>query len=121
MSRSGYSEDCETDWAWICWRGAVNSGINGKRGQKLLKELLVALDEMRDKKLIANDLVSDGQYCALGVVGKKRDINLNELDPQDSELVAKQFDISNALAREIVFMNDEGGFYSETPHEPGGS
>lgn len=35
MSRSGYSDDCY-GWELICWRGAVNSAIKGKRGQSFL-------------------------------------------------------------------------------------
>lgn len=33
MSRSGYSDDCESQWSWIKWRGQVASTINGKKGQ----------------------------------------------------------------------------------------
>lgn len=60
MSRSGYTEDCEDDWALIRWRGAVNSAIRGKRGQAFLREMLAALDVMPEKRLIAGNLVFDG-------------------------------------------------------------
>lgn len=29
MSRSGYTDDCESDWGMICWRGAVKAAIRG--------------------------------------------------------------------------------------------
>lgn len=115
MSRSNYSEDGDT-WAFICWRGAVNASIKGKRGQKLLKELLVALDEMEVKILIAEQLEHKGCFCTLGVVGKSRGIDLTKIDPDESYEVGKAFDIAEALSREIAYMNDEGFFgYDETP------
>ena len=46
MSRSGYSDDDE-DGRLAMWRGAVQSAIRGKRGQAALRELLTALDAMR--------------------------------------------------------------------------
>jgi hypothetical protein len=119
MSRSGYSDDCD-GWALIRWRGAVESAIRGQRGQTLLRELVEALDAMPVKELIAHELEADGSYCALGVVGKKRGIAIAEIDPEDAEAVAAKFDIASALAKEIVFINDEEGSYlywagQETP------
>lgn len=106
MSRSGYSNDFD-NWSLIRWRGIVASSIRGKRGQKLLKDLANALDAMTDKKLIIEELKSEYGYCALGVVGEKRCLNLNELDPEDTESVADAFDVAEPLVREIVYLNDE--------------
>lgn len=114
MSRSGYDDDCG-GWALIRWRGAVTSAIRGKRGQALLTELRNAMDAMPVKELITHELVADGSFCTLGVVGQARGIALSEIDPDDSATVARQFDIAEPLAREIVFMNDEAGWYQETP------
>jgi hypothetical protein len=49
------------------------------------------------------------------VVGAARGINLEALDPDEPELVGKAFNIATQLAREIVFVNDEAGWYGETP------
>ena len=43
MSRSEYSEDCDSNWLMIQWRGAVASAIRGQRGQTFLYEMLHAL------------------------------------------------------------------------------
>lgn len=114
MSRSGYmeyeAESHEEQWAHIRWRGAVKSAIRGKRGQQLLCELRDGMDAMPDKKLISDTLEKDGCFCALGVVGKYRDMDMTGLDAQDSEQVAGAFDIAEALAREIVYTNDENPF-----------
>ncbi len=116
MSRSGYNDDCE-QWALIRWRGAVNSATVGKRGQQFFRDLLAALDALPEKVLIAEELESQGCVCALGALGKARDIPMDKLDPEDSVMVASTFDIAEALAREVVFENDEGGNWKETPEQ----
>lgn len=116
MSRAGYSDDCDDTWASIRWRGAVVSATHGKRGQEMLRELLRELDAMPEKKLIANDLQADGCYCTLGVLGKARGIDMSDIDPEDNEAVAKTFGVADALAREIMWHNDEGTWVrDETP------
>lgn len=127
------------------WQAAVRSAMRGKRGQAFLKEALAVLDAMPDKRLIREHLVFEGHQssygrpeiivggdelvdattghampmgavCLLGAVGRHRNIDLTNLDPEDSEGVAKAFDIADAMAREIVYWNDEGGpWRGETP------
>lgn len=109
MSRSGYSDDCDDSWQLIRWRGQVASAIRGKRGQAFLRELVTALEEMPEKRLIRNELRKDGEVCALGAVGSKRGMNLDSIDPEDYDGVAASFGIAHQLAREIVFENDEMG------------
>lgn len=114
MSRSGYVDDLD-EWAVIRWRGAVKAALRGRRGQNLLRDLAEAMDDMPKKRLIADDLERQGQYCALGVVGKARGMDLKAIDPHDEYQVADAFNIAMALAKEVVFENDEGGWYNETP------
>lgn len=111
MSRSGYSDSCD---GVTLYRGAVISAVRGKRGRALLLELAAALDAMPVKELIADELEANGGFCALGVVGAKRGLNLKEIDPEEAETVAKKFGIAQCLAREIVWVNDEAGPYGET-------
>jgi hypothetical protein len=110
MSRSGYTDDCDDNWQFIMYRGAVTSAINGRRGQAFLKEMLAALDALPEKVLIAEELEDDiytGQVCALGAVGKARGLNMERIDPHDPETVASVFAISKALASEVAYMNDD--------------
>lgn len=116
MSRSGYSDDCG-GWDLICWRGAVKSALKGKRGQAFLVELRDAMDAMPDKRLIADSLQAEGEFCTIGVIGAKRGIDMAVLDPDDREAVGEAFGISPAMASEIVFMNDEGSWQAETPEQ----
>lgn len=116
MSRSGYSDDCDNDWRLICYRGAVNSAINGKRGQSFLKEMIAAMDALPDRKLVRDELeTKSGAVCAIGAVGRARGIDMSKLDPHDPETVAGTFGIATALAREIVYLNDDDGPYKESP------
>ena len=118
MSRSGYVDDVEDNWSLIRWRGAVSSAIRGKRGQAFLREMVDALDAMPVKELTKNSLRDeDGCVCALGAVASARGLDVAPLDPDDSESVAGAFGLSDALAREIVYLNDEGAWYRETPSE----
>ena len=113
MSRSGYVEcgDIEDNWGLIRYRGAVNSAIKGKRGQKLLKELLNVLDNMDEKKLVdcSNEFSFEinGQYCALGALANSRGLDVSEINPENAHIVGETFGIAESLAREIMYMNDE--------------
>lgn len=115
MSRSGYADDIDDTWALIRWRGAVNSAIRGARGQAFLVELRDALDAMPVKELITDELVHDGCMCTLGVVGAARGIDMTHIDPYASKKVAATFGIAPAMAREVMFENDQEWGYGETP------
>lgn len=155
MSRAGYCDDIEDTLVHGRWRAQVRSATRGKRGQKLLRDLLAALDAMSEKRLVADTLeisaVSDekhaqswvklfndpaaagryrehyvdnrppayreGDVCALGALGRVRGLDMTDLDPNEPEGVAAAFDIASPLAREIVYWNDEGGDYQETPEQ----
>lgn len=115
MSRSGYSEggdDCDgwsDSWASIRWRGAVASAIRGKRGQKTLQELAAALDAMPHKALAAESLVTvDGEFCALGVLGAARGLDMSGIDTDNHDTVSRAFGIARAMAAEIMDANDTG-------------
>ena len=116
MSRSGYSDDC-SGWDQICWRGAVKSALKGRRGQAFLVELRDALDAMPGKRLIANSLEVEGEFCTLGVIGVKRGVDMAALDPDDREALGGAFGISPVMASEIVFMNDEACWQKESPEQ----
>ena len=112
MSRSGYSEDLDENLLNL-YRGTVVRTIKGKRGQAFLREMAKALDEMPEKKLIKNDLITEsGMVCAIGAVFKARGLDLEGVDPDDPESVAQAVGISCSLAAEIEYVNDAGYFYS---------
>lgn len=107
MSRSGYSDSLD-QWDLIRWRGAVKSAIRGKRGQQALREIAAALDSLPTQELAAESLVTtDGEYCTLGALGRARGLDMRQLDPEDREAVAQAFGIAEALAAEVMYLNDE--------------
>jgi hypothetical protein len=117
MSRSGYHDDVE-QWHLIMYRGAVSSAMRGRRGQQFFRDLLAALDALPEKRLIEGDLECSDGVCALGALGRARGMDMTALDPEDSATVSFKFDIAEALAREVVFENDEAAGYlwaKETP------
>ena len=125
MSRSGYSDDGEDQWAFIRWRGAVASAIRGKRGQAFFVELLAALDAMPEKRLVANVLVDgpSGEVCAMGAVAVARGVDMAGVVPDDpyddygdsSREAGKRLGIPYTLACEIAYMNDEA--FGPTPEK----
>ncbi len=118
MSRSGYTDDYDTEWQLIMWRGAVKSAIRGKRGQAFLKEMLTALDALPEPQLIDGYLEFHGQVCAVGSVGVQRGIDMSKIDAHDPYSVAKAFGIARAMAAEIEFINDDDyGWRKETPEQ----
>jgi len=117
MSRSGYNEDVDNDWSLIMYRGAVASAMRGRRGQKFFRDLLAALDALPEKKLVEGELECSDGVCALGALGRARGIPMEDIDPEHSAIVAGVFDIAESLAREVVYENDEAGYWAkkETP------
>lgn len=109
MSRHGYTDDCENMWDMIRWAGAVKSTLRGRRGQDFLRELLTALDALPEPRLIAEDLqnAATGEVCALGAVARARGIDVSTVFPEDWGQVSRLFGISETLAREIMFHNDD--------------
>lgn len=120
MSRSGYTDDWSKQWSMIRYRGAVASAIRGARGQAFLREMAAALDAMPVKRLMPDSFEEHDGVCALGCVAKARGMDMSKLDPEYMPQVAHQFGIAPALAKEIVYENDdeyELYTHNETPEK----
>ncbi len=77
-----------------------------------MREMLDALDAMKHKRLITEALETvGGEHCALGAVCAYRGLNM------DQPVFASSFDIARAMRKEILFKNDEGGEFDETPEQ----
>lgn len=78
---------------------------------------------LRDDIIIGGDhlvkgtgeVVRVGEVCALGCLGRARSLDMSEIDPHDPEQVSAAFGVSEALAREIVYINDEDWYGKQTP------
>ncbi len=113
--RSGYSDEIDQkDLAM--WRGRVASAMRGKRGQQLLRDCLAALDEMPEKRLVADQLVDGNDVCLLGAGGRKRGIaDIDKIDPEEHDILAGKFNVASCLIQEIEHVNDEDWTRNETP------
>jgi len=122
MSRSGYSDDWDYEadqGTQNLYRATVDRSLSGKRGQAFLRSALDVLDAMPEKKLAASTWIDGCSMCTLGAVAKARGVEAKfaTVDPEwdgGVYVAAKEFDISKPMAREIVYMNDEGGPYYGT-------
>lgn len=128
MSRSGYSEDYDESYpnASSLYRNSVDSALMGKRGQAFLRDLLAALDDLPEKRLVAFAFEADGEVCALGAVGRIKGIEMPKGDFSDDDgmsvskrALGRAFGIAPCKAAEIMFENDEGASYwrAETPEQ----
>ena len=117
MSR--YS-DCD-DYGWEPWMegqaaGALRSAIRGRRGQRLLRDLIAGLNALPEPELAAGSLEDPetGCVCALGAVRLQRGPEAVPLrfDPSDPDIdwreLAEPFDISETLAHAVVAQNEYG-------------
>ena len=90
-------------------RARLEAAIRSRRGQKLLRDLLQALDAMAVKELIANSFITpSGRGCALGALGLARGIDPEDLGGlgNDHDRTAKLFGASRSLIAEIQINND---------------
>lgn len=104
MSRSGYSDDCET---LGLYRASVDAALYGRRGQAFLRELVAALEAMPVKELHAGVLVDGDRVCALGAVADVRALDVSDVDIEDPKIVGRVLGIPRSLAAEIAFENDD--------------
>lgn len=126
MSRSNYSDDDDDSWDIIRWRGAVNSAIYGKRGQKFLRHLAGLLDAMPEKVLCSNEFIDEhGRVCALGLPLREIGITdrallagvLNDCYEGDTGFLQGKLNIADALIREIMWVNDQYYYSGARPNE----
>ena len=118
MSRSGYSYsyDCEN---LHLYRGTVARALGGRRGQRALREMAVALDAMPVKELGCGSFQA-GSPCTLGALAAHRGVDVSDLEPEDPDypevdrdLVGARFDVAPQMAAEVMFENDEQGLGDE--------
>lgn len=142
MSRFGdYGDNDGSTITWEMWEHNVNAALNGKRGQKALRELLLALDAIPGHRLIRDSFASstpttdapDGQACAIGAwVAYKRIATgkatgwrecIEQLETQygypegyeTSEIGKRELGITRVLAEHLAWRNDEMYHSAPTP------
>lgn len=78
MSRFSEGDyDSESNYAYL-WPARVEQVVNGKRGQKMLRELTYALLALPERRLIAGAIAKpNGEVCTVGALAKYKDVDLN--------------------------------------------
>ncbi len=118
------------------YRQATINAINGKKGQKLLKELEQALLALPEKRLVEGSFCDGKEVCASGALvryrelskGRSRDEVLAELaeksastnnELEGQEFAMRELGCVRSLAWSIVFANDqdEGRYTPEQRYE----
>ncbi len=114
MTRYCDSDDYYEPWMEGQAAGALRSAIRGRRGQRLLRDLIAGLDALPVPELSAGSLEDPetGCVCALGAVRLhrgKQNVPL-DFDPTDDDIdwrwLAKPFDISQTLSHAVVSANE---------------
>ena len=127
MSRAGFGDGDDSDYPYELWEKTCELALNGKRGQKFLRELVAALDALPEKKLIAGQLKDEtGAVCALGAVCVRKHLYTPALEPREDEEylhwppLAGALKISETLVRLVEHENDESDEWRDhklTPEE----
>lgn len=114
---SGYDNcECEENVAGL-FRSILQRAASGKRGKKLLEDIVQAMMALSEPRLLSDNLEVDGEVCALGAVLRARNIVLNHIDC-NAPGIARALDAPETLVREIISVNDdEFGLTVETPEE----
>lgn len=121
MTRLRECDDCEY-WQEGLSVGWLRNAIRGKRGQRLLRDLIKGLDSLPTPELSAGALEDPdtGCACALGVVRRVRGAENVPLwfEPDEEDIepwdLAGPFDIPVTLAWEVVQQNE---WFSESNDE----
>lgn len=133
MSRE-WGEGDDSYMPQALFRQAVELALNGKRGQRALRDLEAALLELPAKRLISNHLCKDGEVCALGALALYRGVRKAEMTKLEKKLwdiyegvppgevsawAADKIGVREALATEIQWQNDEEAWWGdpETPEQ----
>ncbi len=133
MSRATVGD--EDSSSSFLWPSVAKRAIEGKRGQRLLRELEAALLSMPDKRLISGAFSFKGEVCGLGCLAVKRhqDKGLTReealakvaeeycdttWDEQfDHHEIGEALDITPTLAWEIMYENDDCFPHDATPED----
>lgn len=72
MSRFYEGDDYDEEYYWLAvgrWEGNLRRAINGRKGQRALRELREALLALPERRLIAGELATpEGEVCTVGAL-----------------------------------------------------
>ena len=116
--RVGYTDEEDYQGQFDLWHANCRRSINGRKGQKALRELEQALLAMPDKRIYPDILVApNGAVCAIGslMVQKKIDAGMSRKEavavcaqtyPEETEDAGVEVGIPRMVAWSIAIEND---------------
>jgi len=124
VSRFNSDGDCDSNSNYVyLWDSRVRRIIEGKRGQRVLLELIEALLALPQRRLISGAIATPtGDVCTVGALAKKRGVNLDrdnlyarrdepprgwEGDEEETADLGASLGITWTLAWQLGYMNDE--------------
>ena len=111
------------------WEANCRRSLQGKAGQRELREMEAALLALPAKRLVQGVLLSDdGDVCALGAYGRYKGLDLTSFETCDKEITGVEVGIAGGMPRlvawAVVDRNDRldgqyqvGTFVLLTPEE----
>jgi hypothetical protein len=106
--RINYCDEEDRPGQFALWDANCRRSLNGKAGQRALRELEAALLALPDKRLIRGSLV-DGQggVCAIACYANYKGVDLSKFDPEDeSDEVGIAAGMPHLVAWKVVALND---------------
>jgi len=88
MSRIDYSDDDQMIWLWM---GTAKRAIEGKRGQKVLRELKASLEALPEKKLIYGQVCNGEGVCAVGALAMNRLMQIGKSREEAMAILQKKY------------------------------
>lgn len=122
MNRSGYCEEIDDNLELGRWRAQVASAIRGKRGQRLLLDLIQYMEAMPDKRIVREALKDDqGQMCLIGCALAARGAEFPE-NVDDYTDASFKLNVATQMIQEMFYINDQcvdrwvgGDFFEVVP------
>jgi hypothetical protein len=107
--RLNYSDEEDYPGQFALWDANCRRSLNGKVGQRELRELEAALLALPSKRLIHGALVDDeGGVCAIACYARYKGVDLSRFDPEwESDEVGVAAGMPRLVAWRVVELNDD--------------
>lgn len=105
--RINYTDEEDFPGQYGLWQANCRRSMQGKPGQRALRELEAALLALPTKQLIADVLEDeDGRVCAIGALAKAKSITPTADPGYEMEAVGVELGMPRLVAWEVVAQND---------------
>jgi len=106
--RLNWSDEEDRPGQFALWQANIQRSLQGKAGQRALREFEAALLALPEKRLLREQLYDDeGGVCAVGCYARYKGVDLSKFDPEDeSDEVGVVAGMPRLVAWSVVELND---------------